>query len=74
MKLNRILLSSISLIEKSNSNITPLFMLNRNKRKPTKSNHGARPCSSYGRKSRRLAWIRKETIYAPKTKKPWKID
>ena len=30
----------------------PVFTMNRNGRVPTKSNHGARPCSSVGRKSR----------------------
>jgi hypothetical protein len=28
-------------------------LMNRNKRRPTKANHGARPCSSYARRARR---------------------
>jgi hypothetical protein len=30
--------------------VTPIFAMNRNARKPSKANHGARPCSSYNRK------------------------
>mmetsp|Transcript_13068 Transcript_13068/g.14692 ORF Transcript_13068/g.14692 Transcript_13068/m.14692 type:complete len:122 (-) Transcript_13068:39-404(-) len=34
-----------------------LKFMNRNKRRPKKANHGARPCSSVGRKARRLCRI-----------------
>jgi len=33
---------------------TPLECMNRNKRRPKKANHGARPCSSVARKKKRL--------------------
>lgn len=32
---------------------TIMELMNRNKRRPTKANHGARPCSSFARRARR---------------------
>jgi hypothetical protein len=64
----------LNLFDPETPALDSLDLMNRNRRRPKKSNHGARPCSSYGRRSRKLKWVRRETIYAPKTKRGWRID
>ena len=48
-----------------------LQLMNRNKHKLTKANHGARPCNSKGRKSRRYCHRRRKTILAPTSRVKW---
>jgi hypothetical protein len=48
----------LSYIENDNRNDT-LETKGRNSRKPKKSNHGARPCSSYMRKLKLKGWYHK---------------